>query len=79
LAAHRRAGFDEVVRLMTDLPGIVAPEIESAILATLALAEVVPVKGWEYYDISALAIVLDVADSWPLGLVDEVITPASDP
>ena len=78
LAVHRRFGYEEVVRLMTGLPGIMAPEIESAARATLALAEVIPVKGWEYYDISALAIVLDVADNWPLRLVDEAITPTTD-
>ena len=66
------------MRLMTGRPGIMAPEIQSAARATLALAEVIPVKGWEYYDISALAIVLDVADNWPLRLVDEAITPATD-
>lgn len=47
------------------LPGIVAPEIEAAARAALTLAEVMPAKGLEYYDVSALAIVLDVADNWP--------------
>jgi hypothetical protein len=56
---------------MFGLPGIVAPEIESTVLSTLALAEVIPVKGLEYHDISALAIVLDVADNWPSWYLDE--------
>lgn len=35
LDVHRRDGFDEVVRLMTGLPGIEAPEIESAVRTPL--------------------------------------------
>ena len=66
LATHRRHGYGDVLRLMIGLPGIAAPEIESAVQATLALAEVIPIEGREYYDISALAIVLDVADNWPV-------------
>jgi hypothetical protein len=72
LTVHRRSGYEEILRLMTGLPGIVAPEVESAARAALALAGVVPVQGWEYYDISALAIVLDVADNWPLRRVGDV-------
>jgi len=66
LATHRRSGYQEVVRLLTGLPGTEAPEVERAVQATLALAEVLPIKGREYFDISALAIVLDIADNWPL-------------
>jgi len=66
LTTHRQSGYQKIVRLLTDLPGVVAPELEHAVRAALALAEVAPIRGREYYDISALAIVLDMADNWPL-------------
>jgi hypothetical protein len=66
LRQHRAAGYREAVRVMTGLPGTAAPEIESAALAALALAGYRPVKGREYYDADALAVVLDVADGYPL-------------
>jgi hypothetical protein len=50
---------------MTLLPGDIAPEIERAVLAALRLAEIRPVRGREYYDGAALAVVLDVADNYP--------------
>jgi hypothetical protein len=53
------------VRQVTGLPGTVAPEIESACLAAVALAGFRPVHGREFYDIDALAVVLDVADHYP--------------
>jgi len=69
LATHRAAGFHAVVRLMTDLPGETAPDIERAVLAALHLAGVGPVRGREYYDIDALALVLDVVDNYPVQAV----------
>jgi hypothetical protein len=64
LRAHARAGYAEVVRLATGLPGTVAPEAERAVRQALALAGEQPTRGREYFDISCLALVLDVADSW---------------
>lgn len=62
LQAHRPAGYREVVRLLTDLPGTVAPDLERSVLAALRLAGEQPINGREYYDSSALALVLDVVD-----------------
>jgi hypothetical protein len=64
LRAHARAGFTEVVRLAAGLPGSIAPDAERAVRAALALAGEKAVQGREYFDISCLAIVLDVADPW---------------
>jgi formylmethanofuran dehydrogenase subunit E len=65
LYRHRCDGFTEVIRLFTNLPGNTAPDIERDILATLKLSGELPVRGREYHDISALAIVLDVVDNHP--------------
>jgi hypothetical protein len=67
LAVHRSAGYNTVVRLLTGLPGDVAPELERDVQATLALAGLQPVKGREYFDIGALAVILDVVDNYPVG------------
>lgn len=56
-------GYEEVLRLMIGLPGIVAPEMESAARAALALAGVIPLQGREHYDISALASAGDLRSS----------------
>jgi single CXXC unit len=72
LATHRAAGFHAVVRLMTDLPGETASDIERAVLAALHLAGVGPVRGREYYDIDALALVLDIVDNFPVQAVGAV-------
>jgi hypothetical protein len=50
--------------LVTDLPGTAARDTEDAIRSALAMAGERPVKGREYFGISCLALVLDVADSW---------------
>ncbi len=63
LAAHRRSGYETVVRAITAFTD--APKLESSILATLRLAGLAPVHGREYYDISALGVILDIADHWP--------------
>jgi hypothetical protein len=39
--------------------------LESSVLATLRLAEIKPVHGREFYDISALGVILDIVDHWP--------------
>lgn len=61
---HAMQGYAEVVLLATDLPGTVAPDAEHAVKQALALADEWPVQGKEYFDISCLALILDVADSW---------------
>lgn len=64
LRIHARQGLKSVARLATGLPGITAPSAEAAVKAALALAGEKPLQGREYFDISCLALVLDVADSW---------------
>jgi len=68
LAVHRGQGYREVIRVLTGLPGTTAPDIEQAVKAALRLAGTQPVRGREYYDVSALALVLDVADNYPVSL-----------
>jgi hypothetical protein len=64
LIEHARTGHREVVRVFTDLPGTMAPDTEAAVMAALKLAGERPVRGKEYFDVSCLALVLDVADSF---------------
>ena len=64
LQIHAYGGYTEVVRLVTGLPGVVALDTENAVKSALALAGEKPVRGREYFDISCLALVLDIADSW---------------
>jgi hypothetical protein len=66
LRAHRTAGYRNVVRLMPGLLGDTAPAIERSALAALRLADIQPIRGREYYDGTALALVLDVADNYPI-------------
>lgn len=63
LATHRRSGYETVVRAITAFTD--APKLESSVLATLRLAEIKPVHGREFYDISALGVILDIVDHWP--------------
>jgi hypothetical protein len=64
LRAHAAQGYRDVVRLATGLPGTVAPDAERAVMAALELAGEKPIRGREYFDISCVALVLDVAASW---------------
>lgn len=61
---HKRAGYASVIRLVTGLPVLLAAETEGACLAALRLADLRPTRGREYFDGSALALVLDIADSY---------------
>lgn len=62
LGDHRSAGYSDVVLLAIDQPD--AAQIERAVIGALANAGVLPVKGREYFDVSALPLVLDVAAGW---------------
>jgi hypothetical protein len=64
LGVHRRNGYTSVIRVVTGLPGTLAPETETAILSALRDAGERPVRGREYFDISCLPLILDVADGW---------------
>lgn len=66
LGAHRRDGYVEVIRTIQTTD---AADLERAVLATLRLAEIPPVRGREYYGLSALPVILDVVDHWePLSI-----------
>jgi hypothetical protein len=65
LRTHRYAGYGVVVRVITNLPGTVAREIENSARAALALADIKPLRGREHYGAEALAVVLDIADNYP--------------
>lgn len=64
LLVHAAQGYRDVVRLVTGLPGTVALDAENAVKSALALAGEKPVRGREYFDMSCLALILDIADSW---------------
>lgn len=64
LRIHATQGYAEVARLVTGLPGTVALDAERAVKQALAMAGERPLRGKEYFDISCLALVLDVADPW---------------
>jgi hypothetical protein len=67
LRSHRRAGYRIVIRRLENLPGTVAPDMESAVLATLRLAGIGPVHGREHFPANALSLVLDIVDNYPIG------------
>ena len=73
LSDHRRAGYKEVVRTLTGLPG--RPGLEDDVRKTLTLAGIKPLRGREHYDISALPVILDVADNYLLGAQAPVRVP----
>lgn len=67
LRKHLRDGFETVDLLLTGMPGTEAPQLERFVMATLRLAEIEPIQGREYFDISALAVILDVAEGYASG------------
>jgi hypothetical protein len=67
LRVHRKGGYTTVVTLVTGLSGTLAHDAENAICAALADAGERPVHGREYFDISCLPLILDVASGWLAG------------
>lgn len=65
LGRHRRDGFTNIMRLITDLPETTARDLEKLCLDTLRDAGEKPVRGREYYPIHVLATVLDIVDNYP--------------
>lgn len=65
LGVHKREGFDRVARIVHGLPADTAPELERTIIAALRDAREAPVRGREYYQGRALALVLDLVDNHP--------------
>lgn len=62
LRRHRQHGYTTVVRVLANLSD--ADALERRILSALRDAGVPPVEGREYFDASALAVILDIADGW---------------
>lgn len=65
LRIHERDGFDTVLRLVTNLPGDTAPELERQIRCALRDAGEQPVRGREYFPLRVQALVLDLVDNHP--------------
>lgn len=65
LRTHRAAGYRRRIRLMTQLPGDAALEMEQSVKSTLRLAGELPEHGREYFGIHVLGTVLDVVDNYP--------------
>lgn len=66
IKVHARDGYSTAVRLMKDLPAGVARELEKTMIATLKLAGVEPVRGFEYFHASALPVIVDIVDHYPI-------------
>ncbi|WP_185303031.1 GIY-YIG nuclease family protein [Streptomyces finlayi] len=62
LRNHSAAGFRTQVRVVPDLPGDFAPNLENFIRLTLADECVKPVRGREYFPISATPLILSIAE-----------------
>jgi len=66
LGRHKRAGYTEVVRLLTGMQPDEAPTLERVCLAAMADAKIAPIRGREYFPIEALPLALDIIDGWSL-------------
>lgn len=62
LSFHHRNGYTDAVRILPNLPD--AHLLERHLLVTLRDAGISPVQGREYFPAAALAVVLDIVDSW---------------
>lgn len=62
LRTHRRQGYVEVVRLRERLAS--AATLEQHVIRSMREAGIKPAHGREYYDLSALPVVLDIVDHW---------------
>ncbi|MFJ8017434.1 hypothetical protein [Streptomyces sp. NPDC096339] len=65
LREHAKDGYTIVIELLTGLPQGAGLDIERAVKGALRLAGVQPVRGAEYFDAAALALVLDIVDNHP--------------
>lgn len=65
LTTHARDGFEEVLRIHSQLPDGVAPELERMVLAALRDVRETPVRGKEYFPARVLPLVLDLVDNHP--------------
>ncbi|MGW1204191.1 hypothetical protein [Streptomyces cyaneofuscatus] len=72
LGDHARDGFKIVVRLLTELPETVAPDLESNLITMLMLGGVKPIRGREYFDrCSAETLILNVVDQYSISAAVE--------
>lgn len=62
LRTHRTDGFDRVLRTLTGVTD--AFDLERAVLRALQAAGVIPTRGREYFDVSALPAILGIVDDW---------------
>ncbi|MGW1135858.1 hypothetical protein [Streptomyces griseoluteus] len=51
---------------MANLPLDVARPLERSVISALALAKIKPIRGREYFPASALPVILDIADHYPI-------------
>lgn len=63
LRTHAKNGYNKIIKFITPMPDMAAVEMEEAVKAVLRLAKEKPVHGTEYFDISVLALVLDIVDN----------------
>lgn len=66
ISCHARDGYGITVRVMAGMPLDTARPLERAVIATLRLAGIEPIRGREYFPASALPVVLDVVDNYPI-------------
>ena len=70
LRVHRATGFHTVRRLIENMADALL--LETLVIRTLRDGGMVPVKGREYFDVSALALIFDVVDNYPIQAVGRV-------
>jgi hypothetical protein len=64
LSTHAQNGYRKNIRFMDDMLDMRAGELEKSVKAALRLGGEYPVSGTEYFDISCLALVLDIVDNY---------------
>jgi hypothetical protein len=80
LRAHARSGYNHLVRLLVDIPGDAAPELERAVLAALRTAGEVPIQGREHFDAAVSAKVLKIVDRYATQhSLTQQVPPAHEP
>ncbi|MDH6537920.1 hypothetical protein M2167_000422 [Streptomyces sp. SPB4] len=62
LSDHKRRGFDQIVRLIEG--NLKVRELENNCLAAMRGVGEIPVRGREYFHISALGTILNIVDDW---------------
>lgn len=62
LRAHQAEGYRDMIRVIRDFPN--AYLLEQNIIATLRDAGIQPAHRREYFDMAAMAVVLDIVDGW---------------